>query len=427
MTNVSPVQKIVEAHNTAIVGSCYIPGGGPVSTVTSYPENPDAPTAQPWQAAAWSIWQCLGELKEPTSYLARVISRRIDWRVSTPMLNDDDMDVDASRLLIENAVGVAVDELVRLIVLNVEVAGEFWIVRDDNDGENRPRWSIYSVLEHKLKEKIDAARNDGRPFRRVWVADPVNPSLADAATRGVLEPAYDLMELTALSRAQSRSRIASAGILLVPAEQRFQGGDPFGANLEEAMIRPIRDVNSPGAVAPIKIEMSEALIEKVKHLSLDRPFDDKVPEKIERATRRIAMGMDYPPELLLGLGDLTHWNAWVTQEEAYRGTIAPLAELVASVLAWIVRAELNQDVTIIPDPTELLTRNATVQDAINGAKVGAVSLSYVRKALGAMDEDAQPLTDTNLIIALQTGVAPGGVAPQSTTDTRSAPNEGVAP
>lgn len=425
MTNVPPIEKIVEAHDQAIVGSFYAPCGVSVGITAAYPENTDAPAAQPWQAAAWNVWHCVGEVKEPTSYLARVVSRRIDWRLDTG--GAEPLDQAESRRLLDDAFGGSgVDEVVRLVVLNVEVAGEFWIVRESLDGEPA-RWAVYSVLEYKLKEKIEAAQAEGRPFRRVWVADPTAPSFADAATRGILEPAYDLIELTALSRAQSRSRIASAGMLLVPAEQKFQGGDPFGSGLEETMVRPIRDVNSPAAVAPIKIEMAEQLIDKVRHLSLDRPFDDKVPEKIERATRRIALGMDFPPELLLGLGDLTHWNAWITQEETYRGTIAPLAELVATVLAWVVRTELGADVAVVPDPTELLARNATVQDAVNGAKIGAVSLEYVRRSLGASEGDAQPPQDTDLIIRLATGGAGGGETPQSTTATRSAPNEGVAP
>lgn len=430
MTQVPPVEKIVEAHDEAIVGSFYLPDGRCVGVSTYYPEDPDAPVAQPWQSAAWQVWKCLGELKSPTTYVARVVSRRIDW-VWFPDGAEEPLDLKASRAVLKDAFGESnVDELVRLIVLNVEVAGEFWIIREDNSEDGRARWCVYSVVERYLKEKVDAAKKTGRPFLRVWVADPTCIRAADAPTSGILDSAYDLIELKSLSRAQSRSRIAGAGMLLVPAEQKFAQSDPFGSTLEEAMLRPIEDISSATAVAPIKVTMQSDMIDKVRHVTFDRPFDDRLPEKMDRATRQLAMGMDFPPELLLGMGDQNHWNGWITQEETYRGTIAPLAELVANILTWVVTTETPFRMgAVAPDPTELLTRHATPQDAINAASIGAVSLAYVRRALGASENgDEQPPEDTALIIALSSNVAPGvTTADQSTTDTRSAPNEGVAP
>jgi hypothetical protein len=427
VTTTDPVEKVLEAHDLAIVGSYYLPDGRFLNISSSYPEDANAPVAQPWQIAAWRVWHCVGEIKAPTSYLARVVSRRVDWRVFEPLNAEDPLDQEGSHAVLQEAFGASsVDDLVRLMVLNVEIAGEFYIVRDTDDEDDRPRWSVYSVVEPKLKEKIEAAEKAGRPFYRVWVADPTNVRFADAATSGILDSAYDLMELTALSRAQSRSRIASAGMLLVPTEQKFGEGDPFGSGLEEAMTRPIEDVSSATAVTPIKVDMAGELIEKVRHVTFDRPFDERIPEKIERATRRIALGMDYPPEVLLGFSDSSHWNAWATQEETWRGSLAPLAEMVANVLAWVVRTELEREVGIVPDPTELLARRATPQDSINAFMVGAVSREYVRKALGADESDAPTAEDLDVLRQI---LSPGSAstAEQSTTATTSPPNQGVEP
>lgn len=427
MVLVPPVEKIVEAHDEAIVGSFYLPDGRCVGVSTYYPEDPDAPVAQPWQVAAWQVWRCLGELKSPTTYVARVVSERLEW-VWFPTGAEDHVGIDASKAILKSAFGDSnVEELVRLIVLNIEVAGEFWLIREDDADDGRARWCVYSVVERYLKEKVDAAKKDGRTFWRVWVADPTCVRAPDAPTSGVLDSAYDLIELKALSRAQSRSRIAGAGLLLVPQEQSFGQGDPFGSSLKEAMARPIEDISSANAVAPIKVSMKADLIDKVRHVTFNRPFDERLPEKMDRATRQLAMGMDFPPELLLGMGDQNHWNGWITQEETWRGTIAPLAQIVAQVLTRVVTTE-NPGASggIAPDPTKLLTRHATPQDAVNAWRVGAVSWEYVRRALGATEADAPGPEELRFLLQLQ-GADGHSDGDESTSAMRAAPNEGVAP
>src|SRR5690606_596012 len=284
------------------------------------------------------------------------------------------------------------EEFIRLVVLNFQVAGELWVVQTEKG------WDAVSVVDRNLKKRVARARARGLEAVRFFDADPADTRYADSAIRAVLDPAEDLLTLSALSRAQSRSRIAQAGLLIVPAEQQFESGDPFGADLETAMTAGIKDVSSPSAVVPIKVTMSADLIDKIRHVTFDRPFDDKVPEKIEKATRRIALGLDLPPELLLGLGEnSSHWGAGAVQEEACKGTIAPLADKVAQVLELVVRTVEGSQVQIVPDPTELLARRSAIRDAFEGARLGAVGLKYVRTAMGASELDKPTAEDLEII------------------------------
>ena len=388
----SPGSYVGDATAAALQGTFWAPRGEPVDMAGT---KDDAANAGPqwWQTRAWQLWKPVGELHAPTSYIARIISRRINWRAEDPAW---DSEKTASEL--QNALGATnLEEFVRLVVLNMQVAGDMWVVQEED------RWNVLAVTDRNLKKRVSRARAAGRVAQRVYDPDPECLDHADSAFISVLAPAEELLILSALQRAQSRSRIAQAGILIVPAEQQFEGGDPFGQTLEDAMTAGIRDVSSPAAVVPIKATMAADLIEKVRHLTFDRPYDDKIPEKIERATRRIALGLDVPPELLLGLGEnSSHWGAWAVKEETYQGTTAPLAEKTAAVLELVLRTYLNTDSApqIIPDPTELLARRSTTRDAFEGARLGAVGLGYVREAMGASDLDKPTTEDIAIIQSL---------------------------
>lgn len=386
--------QVRKAHAAALAGTYTLPSSAPV-------DPSSGERVQAWQTRAWRLWQCVGELHSPTSYIARVISRRIAWRLTTPA--GTVLDEQQAEAILQTAFGDAsVEEVVRLLALNLQVAGEAWVLEttgDTNPESTGRGWEVLSVAADKLGDRIKETRAAGRLVLRVYDPDPANLPLADCSVRTVLDPAEDLLILSALSRAQSLSRIAQAGILLVPSNAQYEG-DPFGAGLEQAMTAAIQDVSSPAAMVPIKIEMPAELIERdvVKHLTFDRPFDEKVPAKVEAATRRIALGLDMPPEMLTGVADMNHWSAWLSQEETYRGTTAPLAEKIAAVLEQI-STYTGEPHTVEPDPTELLARRSTVRDAIDGAVIGAVSLAYVRDAMGATDEDAATEEDLRIIAA----------------------------
>jgi hypothetical protein len=413
-------RQVEVAHNKALAlgvggttGVGYMPSGGSVDLGGGL-------RVQGWQTRAWALWDTVGELQEPTSNIARLVSRRVNFRQVAPT----EISTEDTEVKLQGALGtMPLQQFVNLVTLNFQVTGEVWVFQS-LDG-----WEVISVADPRLKDKISAADKAGTEYKRFYDPHPANPDYAISSFKGALDPAEDLVTLSALSRAQSRSRIAQAGILMVPIEQQFEGGDPFGAGLTDAMTAAIRDVHSPSALAPIKVDMNGDLIEKVRHLTFDRPFDDKVPEKVTQATHRIALALDIPAEMLEGYKQLSHWTAWAVQEDTYKGTIAPLAEKSAEVLEWVAQVAGLGMITLELDPTDLLARRSSVDDAINAAKIGAVGLAYVRSVLGASELDAPTPADLAVLNDLigRVNADNRSADGQPNGGSGSAPNGGTEP
>ncbi len=372
-------KKIEEVHEAVAVGGAVsIPSGPSIEL--------GGKRVQGWQVRAWQLWTLLGEIHYPTSHLARQVGR-LSWTVT---INDEILPDEVGNSLLEAATfGLGLREASRLLALNFQVAADMRYIQGV-DGQ----WDVYAVTTPGVDKLVEEAQKQGRLHFRLYNPDPIDPERADSSVRTVIGPAEELLTLEALSRAQSRSRIAQAGMLLVPVEATFDEADPFGRDLETAMMAPIADENSPAAMVPVKVEMPEELIDKVTHIVFERPYDELIHEKQERAIRRIALGLDIPPELLLGVDTVTHWTAWLVALETYTSHLEPLAapigELYADVItALIDRVEGRQvNVLVEPEPSELLAKRSTVRDAMDAAKLGAVGLGYVREAIGADPEDA---------------------------------------
>ena len=388
--------QIDEAHTKALAGSFTIPAGPPV-------DQDHGKRAEEWQARAWQVWHRLGEVRFPTAFIARQTTR-LTWQVQIG--TKEPLDEAQSKAYIDQATrGIGEDEASRLMALNLQVAGEGYYVEDDKG------FHVYAVTQDGLKKKIDKAKAAKLPNFRFYYADPTDSEKAESAFMTALDPGEELLVLTALSRAQSRSRLAQAGILMTPQEQSFASGDPFGEDLEKAMAAAIKDERSASAFAPIHVQMSAELIEKVKWLIPERPYDDKIPTKIDTAQRRIAMALDLNQEILLGMADVNHWTGWLISDETYNAHMMPIAARIAEVFASVIELQNPGlgDVTVIPDPSALLARKSTVRDALDAyqAKPPAVSAAYVRGALGADDDDAP--SDEELAAAAPAAQAPATV------------------
>jgi hypothetical protein len=347
-----------------------------------------------WQTVAWDIWRQVGEIHYPTTQIARLVSR-VEWVVE-PKFGFDEM---------FGKLGAV--ECARILALNLQVAGECWLNYTEWDHKseraNEPHWEIVSVRSPKWKQRIENADIKIRVFN----PDPTDEDKADSAVRAAIGPATELLTLEALSRSQSRSRIAQAGILLRPSTGGVaivddEGNEvDFNQLLTQAMTEPIIDENSTSALVPLDIEWDPETIEKWKHLVFERPYDEHIHDRMERCIRRIALALDIWPELLLGMADVNHWGQWFLAEDTWTGHAAPLAEQIAEAFtvaaAEFSGAELRE---VTADPAELLARRSTVADALDAAKLGAVGLRFIRDAIGAEDEDAPTDDDLETIAML---------------------------
>src|SRR3546814_10398947 len=81
---------------------------------------------------------------------------------------------------------------------------------------------------------------------------------------------------------------------------------------------------------PIKVPAE--YVDKIKHIDFTLKIDEKIIEKRDSAIKRLASQLNVPPEVLLGMSDLNHWNAWISDENNLKVNTAPDAELIAGAL-----------------------------------------------------------------------------------------------
>src|SRR3546814_7696452 len=85
---------------------------------------------------------------------------------------------------------------------------------------------------------------------------------------------------------------------------------------------------SAAAVVPLTVPIPDngtgrAAADYVHFQTFSTPFDEETRELREEAIRRLALGQDAPPEVLLGLGSMNHWGAWLVKEDTITTHVEP--------------------------------------------------------------------------------------------------------
>lgn len=245
---------------------------------------------------------------------------------------------------------------------------------------------------------------------RVWNPDPFEWWEATSTARANLPVLKELVGLTMHVSAQVDSRLAGAGILLVPqtAQRALQlaagveegtGSDEFTDALIEAMITPISDRSSAAAVVPLVVTVPDDSVESFKHMTFATPLDGEAREMREEAIRRLALGLDAPPEVLLGTADTNHWGSWFADSDTISSHIEPLLALICDALTtqylWPVMNEQGEEdpeqFVFWYDVSHLITRPNRGQDAMALYDKGVISDVALRRELGFDEGDAPPV------------------------------------
>src|SRR5262249_26861789 len=137
--------------------------------------------------------------------------------------------------------------------------------------------------------------------------------------------------------ARARSRLAGTGILAIsedfshaPLEAQPDEDidiDPFLADLRDAMLAPISNEGAASQIVPIVVRgPTDAINNGLKHLQIVDPTQ-LYPETGLRyeCIKRIALGLDMPPEILLGLTDANHWTGWIIDDQTWKAHGQPAA------------------------------------------------------------------------------------------------------
>jgi hypothetical protein len=352
-----------------------------IMTAPSQPLRMIANRSEAWQTAAWDYYDSIGELRFACQWISNAVSR-VNLVAAAPptgpgdeptVINPDDPSFTsgqrrAAEIVSQLAGGSSGQgQMLGSFGVHLTVAGIGWLVAepslDDPFDDSFATWNVYSSDEIRTTPagtvEVRASYREWRELHpnsvvvKAWRRHPRWSYQPDAPTRGVLSVLREIELLQQHIHASAQSRLAGAGILTIPSEAVFPPGqgpqssyeditaqnqnitapeDNFVDTLVDSMTVPIMDRSSAAAVVPLVIRIPGEYVDKVKHITFATPFDDRVLSLMESAIKRLALGLDIPPEILTGTGGMNHWGAWQVEEQAITLHIEPLSELICHAL-----------------------------------------------------------------------------------------------
>jgi hypothetical protein len=382
---------------------------------------------QEWQKEAWRLYDVVGELRFVANRRGHQLAR-----VRTYVAEVDDTgapgketsDV-AIKALSEGIFGgpAAKAEGLRTVGVQLFVAGECYIVAESakktgEDGPEGDRWYVVSPTDLKKEsgsikvKKPESAgggwhdlKNGSDLLIRVWTPHPRRYDQADSPVRSSLPVLREIERLSMLAFSQIDSRLISAGLLLIKQGVDFphkadENGGVVGLmeKIIEAAKASLQGAGSAAGLVPIGLEVpgDGSVADAIHHLRFDTPLTGEIKDKLDHAIRRLALGLDSPPEVLLGQGAANHWSAWQISEDEIKTQVEPVAIRVcdalttaylAPALVAIGKSEDEVDQwTLWFDPAPLAVRPNRFEDAMKAWEKGLISDQALLDA-GAFDDD----------------------------------------
>jgi hypothetical protein len=316
-----------------------------------------------WQTRAYELLTEVGELGFLMQLKASLVAR-CDF---IPEYLDDEGNWDSlpedmlgPRRVMDAFVGPqgGQTELKRQAALHLSVAGEAHLVGTPLEGgKNGLLWEFLSVDEITITAEGNVMRRRSRAgaleeldrdktyIARLWRPAAQYSDEPDAEVRRVIRVAEEVLTLTQMVDAVSRSRL-SAGLLYVPDEITFDDDetdevaedgdemDPFTATLIEHMSAPVTDRESAASLVPLVLRGPAAMADSIKLIDLARDIDTWAQALRHEALQRLAQGVDAPPEIMTGLGSTNHWGSFQVDADFVSKHIAPLGEMLAEFLTF---------------------------------------------------------------------------------------------
>lgn len=421
-----------------------------------------------WQEDAWEMYDLVGEMRFLVNVLAAQASKArfyvgtiADDPTDPPVPVTDQRLIDALEAIGDGPTGLS--QIIKRLFINLEVPGDGWLVgipkssmpdarRERKEalerGEDVPPivslaevslddlvWKMLSVTEVKFDgddviltlgddddDKVKGSPDDVYMIR-VWDSHPRKAWEADSPTRSALPVLRELVGLTMHISAQIDSRLAGAGVLLAPASaakaakialgfEEDGPEDPFTDALIEAMITPISDRANASAYVPLVWTVPDEAVDKFQFMSFAKELDAQAKDMRDEAIRRYALSADAPPELLLGVGSMNHWGAWLVQEDVVRAHLEPRLALVCDALTTQYLRPIMADAegggwseeqienhVVWFDVDHLIVRVSKGDDARQAYQDGVISGQTYRDALGFSEDDAPEADSSDPAVA----------------------------
>lgn len=433
---------------TAVVASATNYKQTPFKAATTgvthnFRDLPVRPASQAWQTTAWTYYDLIGEYRYAVDWVGNLLSRVSLTVVQKGKDTPDQKAVDALDALYGGAEGQT--DMLRQIGRHWIVAGDCYIVGDNVDKNPEDAdWLVGASTQTtlgsdgtwKVNKEVFAAN---AVVIRVWRPHPTDRSVSDSPTQAVLPILAEVDGLTKHVQAQIDSRLAGAGILFVPNDMSFgsarperfiqvEGQDPIpvtgDTSTVDALVETLIDVMStaiadradPAALVPIVIQADGEAIQHVKYMTFASELDKQAIDLRTEAIRRLALGMDMPPEILTGTSDMNHWSSWQIEEAAIKAHLEPLLdEICAALTEGYLRPALGDDAnsadySIVPDTTRLRLRPNRSKEAMELWDRGELKGEVLLRENG-FDPATDLMDDKELALWLTRKVAGGSATP----------------
>lgn len=410
---------------------------------------------QAWQAEAWDFYDSNETLRFAVGWIANGLSRinlgaarvSLDGTDPTPLIavetgpggNEGDSEPKLSDIE-RDAVSLVTDigggpkgqaqMLARLATL-LTVPGIGWLLIEPKPGGDDGQWAWRVLSDEELKQdgdewQVETTDEDDidaewRPLAadhvlvKVWRSHPRRAREPDSNCRAIRRTLRQLSKLDDHVDATADSRLAGNGLLVVPEEVKFAPVqrdtdvddpdadedeatlDDFMELLSDAMVEPIHDRGVASSVVPLAITVPGEYVDKIRHITFWSEFSDTVIQLSERAVKRLALGLDMPPEVVTGISTMNHWGAWRVQEEAVTLHIEPLSEIICQALTigflWPTLEAMGYERTdveqllVVGDSSTLTVRPDRSSDTRAAYDNLEVSGAVLRRESGLSEDD----------------------------------------
>jgi len=306
----------------------------------------------PWYTQAWHFYDVIGEYRYACNWVGNLLSRAILEVWEDGKITKDETALDALKAFFGGPDGQK--EFLRQSGTQLTVPGDYYVVGEDM-GDAPDRWRVLSASRlKKVGEGNSAVWKLGKDdlddplVIRLWRPHPNDETKSDSPSRAVLPILSELENLTKYVASQVSSRLASAGIFTVPNEMTFgsvrgnvtngdatdgaqnvnTGINAFLIELYETISANLADPEDASARVPVLLSGPGEHLDKMRHITFATELDKQTKVLRDEAIRRLALGMDMPPEILTGSGDLNHWNAWQVEEASIKAHTEPLLQII---------------------------------------------------------------------------------------------------
>jgi hypothetical protein len=307
----------------------------------------------------WYYWARIPELRYVARYVANSVSMA---RLFVGKVTDDPQNPEpvgprhpANALLASFAGGaIGQAEVLDRLGLHLTIVGDAVLAGPDEGAAVSKfpfdRWRVFSTTEITSRNgtlwyKTPVGRDEPLPTGvepiRVWRPHPRLWWEADSPTRSSYSVLREIDMLDQHVQASCISRLAGAGLLAIPDELTIPGdevetegiaADPFVKMFTEIMALAIKNRESAAAIVPIVLRGPAEYIAAIKHFDFATKFDEAVVGHRTTALQRLALGMDVPPEIMMGTGNVSHWSAWQVDESTLRVHTTPLLQTIVGAI-----------------------------------------------------------------------------------------------